>query len=111
MVRIYFSKQLVFCFLASLCVIGFVCSLDPPKDYQEGTVRGVVNALYSKARNCMTVNRFSHKLFCTVKLEFGIPSLYAFPLFCACFYQFARTLVKTMISISRVDICAFYITL
>jgi hypothetical protein len=78
MLRIHFSKQLVFCFLASLCVMGFVCSLDPRKDDQEGTVCGVVNALYSKALNCMTVNRFSHKMFCTVKLEFGIPSVYAF---------------------------------
>ena len=48
-----FLKQLLFRFLASHCVTGYVSSLDLPKDYQEGTaVPAVVNDLHSKTLNC-----------------------------------------------------------
>jgi hypothetical protein len=74
-----FLKQLLFSFLASHYVMGFVSSLYLPKDYQEGTsVPAVVNDLHSKTLNCMTGNSFSHKMLCTVELGFGVPSLWVF---------------------------------
>ena len=76
MLRMPFLKQLLFRFLASHCVTGFVSSFDLPKDYQEGTaVPAVVNDLHSKTLKCMTVNSFSYKMLCTVELGFGVPSL------------------------------------
>jgi len=79
MLRMPFLMQLLFCFLASHYVTGFVSSLDLPKDYQEGTaVPAVVIDLHSKTLNCMTGNSFSHKMLCTVEFGFGVPSLLVF---------------------------------
>jgi len=55
MLRMPFLKQLLLCFLAIHYVMGFISSLDLPKDHQEGTaVPAVVNDLHSKTLNCVT---------------------------------------------------------
>jgi len=70
-----FLKQLLFRFLASHYVTGFISSLDLPKDCQQGTaVPAVLNDLHSKTLNCATVDSFSHKM-CAVELGLGVPSL------------------------------------
>jgi len=78
MLRMPFLEQLLFCFLASHYVMGFISFLDLPKGYQVGTaVPAVVNDLHSKTHNCLT-EQLSHKMLCTVELGFRVLSLWLF---------------------------------